>query len=242
MLSVIAKSLRDFMRPSILFMSLLPITLAAIFWAIIFYFFWGQIDALLITLLEHIPFISVDWAKSAIELLGGVFVYYELLIVTAVMVVGLIADRVVDKVNARSYQLGKQGFGSLRGSMLISLRSNLFFVILFVLFLPTLFIPVVNIIVHLFLWVVLIRAPLFYDAVAMVATREEFRQLKKNNRGRNFLIAVLAASLFLIPVIGVFIYVLQLLFFCHHNLQQLSLMRAQTPAPTAPGSQFIEIG
>ncbi len=228
MIAVIGKSLRDFMRPSILLMSLLPITLAAIFWAVVFYLFWNQIDLLLGKLLESIPFISVEWAKSTLELVGGVFVYYELLIITAVMVVGLIADKVVNGINARGYQLSKQGFGSLRGSMLISLRSNLFFLILFIILLPTLFIPVVNIVVHVFLWVVLIRAPLFYDSIATIASRDEFRQLKKNNRWRSFLIAVLSASLFLIPVIGVFIYVLQLLFFSHYNLQRLSVMRAGT--------------
>lgn len=225
MFGIFAKSLRDFIRPKILFVSVLPITLAALFWAAIFYYFHAQIDVVLGKLLESIPFISVEWAKNALEWVGGIFIYYELLIITAVMIVGLIADTVVAMVNARSYQLEKMGFGSLTGSILISLRSNLYFLILFVLFLPTLFIPGVNIVVHLFLWLVLIRMPLFYDSVAMIATREEYQQLRKQNRWQRFMIGLSSASLFLIPVIGVFIYVLQLLFFIHFNLQRLSIMR-----------------
>lgn len=225
MLAVFAKSLRDFIRPKILFLSLLPITLAALIWAAVFYLFHAQIDAALGNLLERIPFISVEWAKNALEWVGGIFIYYELLIITAVMIVGLIADTVVGMVNARSYQLEKKGFGSLTGSVLISLRSNLYFIILLVLFLPTLFIPGVNIIVHLLLWLVLIRMPLFYDSVAMIATRDEYEQLRKQNRWRRFLIGLSSASLFLIPVIGIFIYVLQLLFFTHFNLQRLSVLR-----------------
>lgn len=225
MLAIFAKSLRDFIRPKILFISVLPITLAALFWAAIFYLFRSQIDATLVKLLENIPFISLEWAKNTLEWVGGIFIYYELLIITAVMIVGLIADTVVSMVNARSYQLEKLGFGSLTGSILISLRSNLYFLILFVLFLPALFIPGVNIIVHLFLWLVLIRMPLFYDSVAMIATRDEYQQLRKQNRWRRFLIGLSSASLFLIPVVGVFIYVLQLLFFTHFNLQRLSKMR-----------------
>ena len=230
MLAVFAKSLRDFIRPKILLISVLPITLAALFWAAIFYLFHAQIDAVLGALLESIPFISVEWAKSALEWVGGIFIYYELLIITAVMIVGLIADTVVDMVNARSYQLEKMGFGSLTGSILISLRSNLVFLILFVLFLPTLFIPGVNIIVHLFLWLVLIRMPLFYDSVAMIATREEYQILRRKNRWRRFIVGLSSASLFLIPVIGVFIYVLQLLFFIHFNLQRLTIMRSMPAA------------
>lgn len=226
MLAIFVKSLRDFVRPKILFISLLPITLAAFFWGAIFYLFQGQIDAALSRLLESIPFISIEWAKSALGWVGGLFIYYELLIITSVMIVGLIADTVVDKVNARSYKLEKKGFGTLTGSILISLRSNLFFVILFVVFLPTLFIPGMNVVVHLFLWLVLIRTPLFYDSVAMIATREEYSELRKQNRWRRFLVGLSSASLFLIPVVGVFIYVLQLLFFTHFNLQRLSTMRS----------------
>lgn len=225
MLAIFVKSLRDFVRPKILFISLLPITLAALFWAAIFYLFHAQIDAALEKLLESIPFISVEWARNALEWVGGIFIYYELLIITAVMIVGLIADTVVGMVNARSYQLEKTGFGSLMGSMLISLRSNLYFLLLFVLFLPTLFIPGVNIIVHLFLWLVLIRMPLFYDSVAMIANREEYQILRTQNRWQRFIVGLSSASLFLIPVIGVFVYVLQLLFFAHFNLQRLSMLR-----------------
>ena len=226
MFTVFAKSLRDFVRPSILFISILPITLAAIFWAAIFYLFYEQIDAALGRLLESVPFISVEWAKTTLEWVGGIFLYYELLIITAVMVVGLIADTVVDKVNTRSYQLKKQGFGSLTGSLFISLRSNLFFIVLFVLFLPALFIPGINVVVHLFLWLVLIRTPLFYDSLAMIATRSEYTVLKKQNRWQRFIVGLSSASLFLIPVIGVFIYVLQLLFFIHFNLHRLSVIRS----------------
>lgn len=225
MLSVFAKSLKDLFDLKILFTSLVPITGAAFIWGVVFYVFSSQIDSALGSLLAYIPFLDNEWVRSTVEIVGGVFIYYELLIITAVMIVGLIADKVVDRVNAKSYQLEKKGFGTLAGSMITSLKSNLLFILLFMLFLPLLFVPAINIIVHLFLWMILIKTPLFYDSIAMYATREEYKALKKSNRMSIFIIALCSASLFLIPVIGVFIYVLQLLFFTHFNLQRLAKMR-----------------
>jgi len=225
MLPIFAKSLKDFFDIKILLISLLPITGAALIWGGIFYVFSSQIDSALANLLGHIPFLNNDWVRSTVELVGGVFLYYELLIVTAVMIVGVIADWVVDRVNGNSYQLEKRGFGSFSGSMITSLKSNLLFMLLFVLFLPLIFVPLINIFVHLFLWMILIKTPLFYDSIAMYATRDEYKALKKSNRLSVFTIALVSASLFLIPVIGVFIYVLQLLFFTHFNLQRLAKLR-----------------
>jgi uncharacterized protein involved in cysteine biosynthesis len=225
MLSVFSKSLKDFFDIKILLVSLLPITGAAVLWAVVFYVFSSQIDSALGSLLGTIPFLDNAWVRGSLELVGGVFIYYQLLIVTAVMIVGIIADWVVDRVNGKSYHLEKRGFGSLTGSILISLKSNVLFMLLFVLFLPLMFVPLINVFVNLFLWVILIKTPLFYDSLAMYATRGEYRVLKKSNRWSTFSIALASASLFLIPVVGVFIYVLQLLFFTNYNLQRLAKIR-----------------
>jgi len=71
----------------------------------------------------------------------------------------------------------------------------------------------------------LIKKPLFYDSLAMYANRKEYTHLLKADRGQTFVITLVAASLFLIPLIGVFIYVLQLLFFANYNLQRLAMDR-----------------
>ena len=219
MLSIFLKSLRDFLRPKILFISLLPIFAAALIWGGVFYLFYDQIHAALLQWMAYIPYLDSELLLKAIEWVGGAFIYYQLLILTSVMIVGLIADGVVDRVNKRSYELVKSGFGSLGGSMLISLKSNLVFVLLFILTLPLIFVPVLNVVIQLLLWVVLIRTPLFYDSLAMYATRKEYLALKASQGLAGFTIALAAASLFLIPLVGVFVYVLQLLFFTHFNLQ-----------------------
>lgn len=225
MLTIFTRSLRDFLNFRILLLSIVPILGAGLFWGGVFYLFAEQIDALLVGWLSRLPLVNTEWAVDAVELLGGLLVFYQLMIATAVMIVGLIADGVVDRVNARRYHLQKTGFGTLSGSIWTSLRSNLVFILLFILFLPLVFVPIVNIVVQLWLWMLLIRKPLYYDSLAMYASRAEYTGLMHSERGRNFMLTLGAASLFLIPLVGVFIYVLQLLLFTNFNLARLVRLR-----------------
>ena len=225
MLTVFTRSLRDFLNFRILMLSFLPILGAALFWGGVFFLFAEQIDALLVGWLSRVPLVDTEWAVDAVELIGGLVVFYQLMIATAVMIVGLVADGVVDRVNAHRYQLKKSGFGTLSGSLWTSLKSNILFILLFILLLPLVFVPVLNIVVQLWLWMLLIKKPLFYDSVAMYASREEYAQLLGRPRWPSFIVTLAAASLFLIPLIGVFVYVLQLLFFANYNLERLARQR-----------------
>jgi len=87
------------------------------------------------------------------------------------------------------------------------------------------FIPMLNILANLILWTILIKEPMYYDSIAMYATKDEYKQLQKNNKLKIIIIAFLSASLFLVPLFGVFVYVLQLLIFTHFNLSKLQEIR-----------------
>jgi len=141
------------------------------------------------------------------------------------MIVGIIADKIVDRINEKYYHLKKHGFGSFLGSMGITLKYNLIFFVLLIIFLPAMFIPGLNIFVNVILWIILIKEPVFYDSVAMYASKKEYQSLKSQNKTTTFLIAFLSSLLFLIPVIGVFVYIVQLLLFTHYNLKRLKELR-----------------
>jgi len=226
MVEIILKSFKDLFDKKILFTSLIPIAIAALFWGTIFFIFHSSINQFIIYLLSHIPFIGdKGWVHSLVETAGGVVIYYELLITTSVMIVGIIADKIVDVINSKYYHVEKRGFGTITESIFISLKQNILFFILFIIFIPAMFIPVLNIFVHLFLWSILLKKPTFYDSIATYATRDEFNTLKNTNKFTLTAITIISASLFLIPVIGIFIYILQLLMFTHFNLKRLQSLR-----------------
>lgn len=226
MLKLFLKSIKDLFNTKILLTSLIPIVVASLFWGIIFFILHNQINQFIVWLISYIPFVGDSkWLVNTVEAIGGIFIYYELLIITSIMIVGIIADKIVDEINSKYYHNEKRGFGTTLESIIISLKQNLLFIILFILFLPTMFIPVVNIVVHLFLWSILIKKPTFYDSIAMYANKDEFHQLESSNTMQLRLIALVSASLLLIPVFGIFVYILQLLMFTHFNLQRLKTIR-----------------
>ena len=226
MLKLFLKSIKDLFNTKILLTSLIPIVVASLFWGIIFFILHNQINQFIVWLISYIPFVGDSkWLVNTVEAIGGIFIYYELLIITSIMIVGIIADKIVDEINSKYYHNEKRGFGTTLESIIISLKQNLLFFILFILFLPTMFIPVVNIVVHLFLWSILIKKPTFYDSIAMYANKDEFHQLESSNTMQLRLIALVSASLLLIPVFGIFVYILQLLMFTHFNLQRLKTIR-----------------
>jgi CysZ protein len=226
LLEIIIKSFKDLFDRKILLTSLIPIIIAAILWGIIFFIFHTQINQFVVYLVSHIPFIGNNsWVQSVVEAIGGIFIYYELLIITSVMIVGIIADSIVDRINSKYYNIEKKGFGTILESIFISLKQNLIFFILFIIFLPTMFIPLLNIFVHIFLWSILIKKPTFYDSISMYATKEEFKFLQNSNKMTIIIITFLCASFFLIPIFGIFVYIIQLLIFTHFNLQRLKELR-----------------
>ena len=226
MLEIIINSIKDLFDRKILFTSLIPIIVAAVFWGIVFFVFHSQINGFFVYITNHIPFISgADWIKNIIEAIGGIFIYYQLLIITSTMIVGIIADKIVDRVNEKYYHLKSQGFGSFIGSIGITLKYNLIFIILFIIFLPAMFIPGLNIFINVILWVILIKNPIFYDSIAMYASKEEYQALQNKNKTTTLIIAILGATLFLIPILGVFVYIVQLLLFTHYNLRRLKELK-----------------
>ena len=226
MIDIILKAFKDLFNKKILLTSLIPIIIAAIFWGVIFFIFHTSISHFVSYLVSHIPFIGdKSWVQSLVETVGGILIYYELLITTSVMIVGVIADKIVDEINNKYYHIEKRGFGTVGESIFISLKQNIIFFILFVIFIPAMFVPVLNIFVHLFLWSILLKKPTFYDSASSYATKDEFNTLKNTNKLTLTLITIISASLFLIPVVGIFVYILQLLMFTHFNLKRLQSLR-----------------
>ena len=226
MIEIILNAFKDLFNKKILLTSLIPIMIAAVFWGVVFFIFHTNISQFVSYLVSHIPFIGdKSWVHSLVETVGGVLIYYELLITTSIMIVGIIADKVVDEVNDKHYHLEKRGFGSTIESIFISLKQNILFFGLFIIFIPAMFVPVLNVFVHLFLWSILIRKPTFYDSVSTYATKDEFNTLQNTNKPTMMIITIISASLFLIPVVGIFVYILQLLMFTHFNLKRLKGLR-----------------
>jgi hypothetical protein len=221
MIALVVRSFKDFLHPKILLLSLVPFVLASIFLGILFYLIHTQIAGFFPLIASYIPFVSAQWVQGISESFLGAFIFYEFWVMLALVFVGLISDKVVDTINNKYYHLEKKGFGSMTGSIFCALKSNTLFLLLFIITSPLLLIPGMNIFLHVLLWMVMLKAPMYYDACAFYATKEEFEMIKKKHKSELRLITFLSACLLLIPFVGVFLYVLELIMYTHFSLSKL---------------------
>ncbi|GEM_PF-2162101 len=225
MFPIFIRSLKDFFDKKILLISIVPMLISAVVLGSILLIFSNNIHEFFIWIMSHIPFINGELVAGITQGLFVILIFYELIIISSVLFVGIVTDSVVDRINAKHYNLEKRGFGTLLGSMAKAIKSNIIFIILFIILIPTLFIPFLNILIHLLLWSILIKEPMFYDSLAFYANKEEFEQIKQKNKFKIWFISFVSSALFLLPMIGVFLYVLQLIIFTHFNLQNLKHSR-----------------
>jgi hypothetical protein len=226
LIKIIKKSITDLFDKNIFFTALIPMAISALFISGFFYLFHELLTLISTYVIDHIPFLSdTNSIKEKLDHIGGWYGYYQLLIMTSMVFVGLISDKITDRVNEKYYKLKKIGFGSLQGSIFVSLKQNLIFIILLILFIPTVFIPILNVATSVALWMVLIKKTLFYDSIAFYATKDEYKRLFKEDKNQTRIFTLIGATLFLIPFLGVFVYVIQLLIFTHFNMERLGKYR-----------------
>jgi len=220
-LKVFFSAFRDFFDKRVFFISLVPLIISAIFWSIVFYIFHNDIDVLISEYVEN-----EDIRGFFLFVLESI-VFYELLIITSVIIVGIVADKIVKTINQKYYKLNFNGFGKISDSIFISIKANIKFVLIFIfLFLPSLVIfPFISLVIHILMWMVVIKDAMFYDSLSSIANENEYNIIKNSNRLEIFFITLLSASLFFIPVFGVFVYIWQLLIFIHYNLNKLKELR-----------------
>ena len=228
MIEILLKSIKDIFDKKIFFTALIPVLIASAFWGFVFLLFYSNINEYISSSVNEVPFLPQSgWFSNIIGLILVSFFYYQLVILTSVTLVGIVADKIVERINEKYYSLQKEGFSSTMTSIFISIKQNIIFVLLFILTLPTIFIPLLNLIVTILLWMLLIKKPMFYDSLSLFATKEEYSKLQESDKIDTFMITFLSASLFFIPIFGVFVYILQLLMFTHFNLSRLRELRIE---------------
>ena len=216
----------DLFDKRIFFTSFIPLLISAFLVSGFFYIFHEILSLFSTYVVDHIPFLDdTNSIKTKLSNASGWSAYYQLLISISMIFVGLIADRVVEVINDKYYHLKKRGFGSVAGSIIISLKQNAIFYILLFISLPFLFIPYLNIPIHLALWIYLIKEPLFYDTLSLYANKDEYKKLKTSDKRETLIWSAIGASLFFVPLLGVFAYIIQLLIFAHFNLLRLYKLR-----------------
>lgn len=246
-------------HPRMLWLTCLPFLLAFILWAVALWFgLQALIDVLQNWTLQNPDFSSwVSWAsllgmlamKALVVPFLAMWLLLPLVVISALVFTTLLAMPAINKHVGQRHYAGlvcKEG-GTLLGSLVHASSTVLLFAVLWLLCLPLVFLPPLNLLVQPVLWGWLTYRIMTYDALSLHADEDERAAILRQHRYPLLLIGIIAglagampglmwlggvAAMMFLPVlasIAVFIYVLVFIFsalwFQFYCLDALQAMR-----------------
>jgi hypothetical protein len=247
-----------------LLLTILPFVLSVVIWGVILWLgLQPMIDWLHAYFADNggfsvagdiLGWLGLGAIKTVVVPLIAMWVLLPLMILTALVFVGTMAMPIIVKHVARRHypELEQRRGGTLWGTLWISSRSFIVFVVLWIVTLPLTVIPPLTFIIQPALWGWLTYRVMAYDALAEHASAEEYRNIVRLHRWPLLLIGAIAGAMGAAPTLlwlggalsviffpllaagAIWLYVLVFVFtglwFEHYCLEALAQYRSQSPA------------
>ena len=181
------------------FITLSLVVGSAIFWAVVWFANAGAIHAQLEKLFIWLPFETVE---VAIAYMLGFYFIYNMIIVTMTMAASFYAPQFLMRVSESEFPYAAL-YENEKSILSYTLRDGALFLAASLLAFPLLFVPFVNFLVQIALWVWLTKDTLFFDAASMLYKEPKKRDFKKYAPAI-WMIAVVGSFFNFIPVINLF--------------------------------------
>lgn len=234
--SALGRAVRDLAQPRILAVLFLPMIGAIVLWSVLAMFFWDAWTTNLRALIEGTA--AMQWLTSrgmtwVLESLSVVVVLALLVpaaLITAVLITELVAMPVVVSVASRAYPgLEKRSGGSLAGGVANAAAGSAIFLVLWLGTLPLWLTGIGVVILPPLISAYLSQRLFRYDALAEHASRDEYLEIVKRNRNRLYLLGLVVAPLYYVPLVNLAAPVISGLVFTHFCLGTLAALRDQRP-------------
>lgn len=231
--SAIGRALRDVLLPRVLAVLVLPMVGSLVLWTVLAFVFWDAWTGAFSSVVEGTSVARwlAGWgAQWVVESLGVLVVIVLLLpatLVTAILITEVLVMPVVVSVAGRSHPaLQKRSGGTTLGSIGNAIAAVCVFGLLWVLTLP-LWLTGIGAVLLPALTSAWLNQKLFrYDALAEHASAEEYRELVARNKTPLFLLGLLLAPLYYVPLVNLAAPVIAGLAFTHYCLSALAALRA----------------
>ena len=182
------------------------------------------VSGVLIFLLSFLlyPFMKLILAIPFINnLLSGIsfnsimaYIFYQLTIMITSIVNAFFVEEIVRKLNDTFYKLPIKNT-SIIEAIIWSLKGIGIFILIFPFTFFLLFIPFINILYQLFLWSILNKKSLIYDASSMFC---KVKDVEKNLNKKIWILVFVSSVIYFIPVLNIFGYTFQLILLTHFIL------------------------
>jgi hypothetical protein len=250
---IIALSVKDFFTKPMLKIAILPLVFTLIIMLIFFYSAAGYgFDSLhvfiqesqngqTITIEQDAPFYYI-WATTFITFLfkysitswlvgflfytiGTIFVMMFSVFLT-VIIIGFLTPQILKVLHKRHYSnLQMNGFGSLLSPLWVLFKSAIVMVLLFILFIPLYFIPVVNIIALNFPFYYFFHKLLNHDVASTILNEDEYFLIHGKKAMAFRFRTLLLYFLSMIPSIMLFTAVFYIIYLGHAYFIELQKLR-----------------
>lgn len=250
---VIGLSIKDFFTKPMLKIAILPLIFTMIFMMILFYSAAGYGFESLQIFIEHsqngqeavidetAPFYFV-WTMYVIAFLfkysitswlvgflvytvGTIFVMMFSVLLT-IVIIGFLTPMILKVLHKRHYSnLELNGFGSLLSPLWVAFKSALIMIVLFIVFIPLYFIPLINIIAINLPIYYFFHKLLTYDIASTILTEDEYKLIHNKKAGAFRLRTLFLYFLSMIPSLMLFSAVFYIIYLGHSYFIQLQKLR-----------------
>jgi len=181
--------------------SFMTIFLSALFWASVWFLMHDKIHQFFNQMLMTFPFETV---QNLLATLVGLYIIYNAINVTMLFVASIFSAPIIKYIAKKHF--GEEVNITLKKwwvSIRYTVRDTLIYTILTLLAFPLLFVPVVNIIVQIFLWIWLYKDTISFDAVTIVYEKPD-PDIVKKHRFAVWFISFVAVLFNFVPVFNIF--------------------------------------
>lgn len=232
-LTAIGLAFRDLRSPRILAVMLLPMLGAVVIWVLLSWLFWdawtGWLNHLATATAvgQWLEEKGAGWLIRSLSAAGLLALLAAAVLATAMLITELaVMPAIIGYVSARYYPgLARKGGGTLAGSIANSATGIAVFMSLWVLTLPLWLTGIAAFILPSVFSAYLNQRLFRYDALADHASRDEYRVVLARARFRLFLLGLVVAALYYLPVLNLAAPTLSALAFAHLCLAELARLR-----------------
>ena len=238
------RSLATLARPRIWLLMLGPALVALVVWIGLTIFLLEGLIAGFIELppMSWLAGWGAVWLAKLFAVLGGWLLILAAAYVTSMLLAAIfILPLLLNHVAANDYpELARMGKDSVTASTWNSISAVLLFIVGWVVTLPLWLIPGLGLILPLFWMAWLNRRTFAYDALAVHATDEEWRELRRQHSPPLLMLGITLALVAHIPLIGLLAPTLAALAYVHYGLEALCKIRQGAIVTIIEGSSTRE--
>lgn len=179
--------------------SILVLILSALLWGIIWFFEGDYIYNEFLKLLTWLPFETLE---KGIAFLIGYYIIYNAIIITMLFVTSILSEPIISSIAKKHFNM-EVVKDNLFESIKYTIKDSIIFIIASIVLFPLLFVPIINLIVQVLLWIWLIKDTISIDALSL-ANKKLDLNLIKEKRAAIWFISFVTALFNFIPILNLF--------------------------------------